>query len=340
MANTLISVIIPVYNCQEYLEECIDSLLCQSYPNIEIILVNDGSTDRSPEICNHYSNLHPNIRTCHQRNRGAAAARKAGMEYAAGEYFLFVDADDWVEKDYVLDLISPALAYGTDITIGYLKYLTPGGCRILPQHLSCGCYDRTLLENTVFPMMLSAGSYYTAGISPNMCGKLFKREIAEGNLAALDTGLILGEDGFFTYACLLDCDSVCVIPKAGYIYRQNAASVTQNFNPRLLAEGLHLKQLYGHLAEEKQWNLGHQLDEYLAYICSGVVVNMMKAPNIHYRDKKKSLSDYVDNIFPHGILRRIDLKTISLKDKCKLFLIQHRLFFCLSAFIKLNATFK
>ena len=337
MQTKLISIIIPVYNCEEYLNECIDSLLCQSYPNIEILLVNDGSKDGSPEICDTYGNLHPNIHVYHQNNQGAAAARKTGLKQASGEYFLFVDADDWVEPDFVKNLVLPALNSGADIVSGCLTYSTPEGKSVWKQHLPCGFYDRNQLEQTIFPTILSVAPYYTAGISPNMCGKLFKREIALNNIATLDTGLLLGEDGYFTYACLLDCNGLYVISEAEYIYRQNTASATQKFNPKLLDEGFRLKALYGKLSAEKQWDLAHQLDEYMAYICSGVVVKMLKAPGFTYREKKQRLSKYVNETFPFGILRRMDANNVSLKNKCKLFLVQHRLFFILWAFTKLNS---
>lgn len=337
MQAKLVSVIIPVYNCEEYLNECIDSLLCQSYPNIEIILVNDGSKDGSAEICNAYGNLRPNIHVYHQNNQGAAAARKTGLTQASGDYFLFVDADDWVEPDFVQNLVLPALESGADIVSGCLTYSTPEGKSVWKQHLPCGFYGRNQLEQTIFPTMLSAAPYYTAGVSPNMCGKLFKREIALNNISTLDTGLLLGEDGYFTYACLLDCRSICIVSEAEYIYRQNASSATQKFNPKLLEEGTRLKALYGKLSAEKQWESAHQLDEYMAYISSGVVVKMLKAPGIPYREKKQQLSDYVNAVFPHGILRRLDSKNLSLKNKSKLFLVQHRLFFLLWVIIKLNS---
>ena len=96
----LISVIIPVYNVKPYIRQCLDSVIRQSYKNLEIILVDDGSTDGSGEICNQYAEKDSRIRVIHQSNRGLSEARNAGLELATGKYIMFVDSDDWVEPDF------------------------------------------------------------------------------------------------------------------------------------------------------------------------------------------------------------------------------------------------
>ena len=95
--NSLISIIVPVYNVEKYLNECIDSIIAQTYSNIEIILVNDGSTDASGKICDEYAEKDGRIKVIHQVNAGLSAARNAGMAVATGEYLYFVDSDDYVD---------------------------------------------------------------------------------------------------------------------------------------------------------------------------------------------------------------------------------------------------
>ena len=113
--NPLISIIVPVYNTAEYVEECIQSILSQSYKNIELILVNDGSTDGSGEICKRYGNL-PNVQYIEKENAGVVDARKRGVESANGEWIMFVDSDDYLLKDGIRELLS--VADGVDIVIG------------------------------------------------------------------------------------------------------------------------------------------------------------------------------------------------------------------------------
>ncbi len=113
--NPLISIIVPVYNTAEYVEECIQSILSQSYKNIELILVNDGSTDGSGEICKRYGNL-PNVQYIEKENAGVVDARKRGVESANGEWIMFVDSDDYLLKDSIRELLS--VADGVDIVVG------------------------------------------------------------------------------------------------------------------------------------------------------------------------------------------------------------------------------
>mgnify|MGYP002511105663 CR=1 FL=1 len=111
----LISVIVPVYQVSKYIRECVDSLLCQTYRRLEIILVDDGSTDGSGEICDSYAKEDDRIRVIHQENRGLSAARNTGLDYASGEYVAFVDSDDYVEPAYIEELYRLIVEYRADI---------------------------------------------------------------------------------------------------------------------------------------------------------------------------------------------------------------------------------
>lgn len=110
-AKPLISVIVPVYNVEPYLRQCIDSIVGQTYPYLEIILINDGSTDASGAICDEYARLEPRIKVIHQANQGLSAARNRGVDLAKGEYLSFVDSDDWLELDMYEELVAVLQTY-------------------------------------------------------------------------------------------------------------------------------------------------------------------------------------------------------------------------------------
>lgn len=120
----LISVIIPVYKVEEYLNRCVDSVINQTYKNIEIILVDDGSPDNCPKICDDYAKKDKRIRVIHKKNGGLSDARNAGIDIAKGEYFSFVDSDDYVEKNYISFLFNLAKKYNSELTMGkqYVRY--------------------------------------------------------------------------------------------------------------------------------------------------------------------------------------------------------------------------
>lgn len=115
--DPLISIIIPVYNSERYLEKCVNSVLNQTYKNLEIILVDDGSTDLSPRMCDAFSVQDSRIKVIHQENQRQAAARNTGIEVASGEYIMFVDSDDYIADDMCEYLMDGALSYHADIAI-------------------------------------------------------------------------------------------------------------------------------------------------------------------------------------------------------------------------------
>ncbi|WP_416145204.1 glycosyltransferase family 2 protein [Planococcus koreensis] len=119
-----ISVIVPVYNVQEYLPKCLDSVIGQTYENLEILLVNDGSTDESAEICDRYARMDGRIHVIHQENQGLAAARNAGLEAAAGMYIGFVDSDDWIDLDMYEFLYRLMHEYRADLAMCRLTEIT------------------------------------------------------------------------------------------------------------------------------------------------------------------------------------------------------------------------
>ena len=116
MENTLVSIVIPVYNVEKYLRKCIESVLNQTYKNIQIILVNDGSTDNSPALCDEYKQMYDKVEVIHKSNGGLPDARNAGLKRAKGEYVGFIDSDDWIEPNMVEHLLHNIIEYDADIS--------------------------------------------------------------------------------------------------------------------------------------------------------------------------------------------------------------------------------
>ena len=170
-----ITVVVPVYNVQAYLPKCIDSLLAQTFGEIEIILVDDGSTDASGAVCDSYAGRDSRIRVVHQRNAGVSGARNAGIRLARGRYLGFVDSDDWVDRDFCRTLYRGATDYGADISI--CSYYEVG-----EQGMRCGAsgdggdtvvYDRREALRLLYEDSLIRSYFWD---------KLFKRELFDGVL--------------------------------------------------------------------------------------------------------------------------------------------------------------
>ena len=331
LKERVVSIIVPIYNCEAFLSDCVNSMLNQTYPDVEIVLVDDGSKDRSGEICDCFAKNNKNIVVIHQTNSGVAKARQVGVLHSTGKYVLFVDSDDQIEENYIETLVNVESKSNSDIIISGYKCQSKEKEFEYKQFFPEGKYSKTDLENVIYPQMLSATPFYTFGISPAMWGKLFKASVVKKNLKALDSGIFFGEDGCFVYSVLLDCDSIYITENTGYVYQYNEASVTRKFNPKLLDDNIKLKAFYENLSKEKNWDISTQLDEYMAYICNYTVTFALKAPNTV---PNREVKEYIKKIYPINIHKNAKFRRSSLRNKIKFLLIKIRFINILKKLLK------
>lgn len=218
----LISVVIPVYNVEQYIHQCIDSVIEQTYKNIEIIIVDDGSEDRSGKICDEYAKKDERIKVIHQNNRGLSGARTAGQEIAQGKYITFIDSDDWIDIDMLEILYKAINKYNGDIScIGFFAFYEDGIFEKITK------VREVKILNNVEALECYLFDEY---ITPCVWGKLWKRKLwkeircPEGKLF---------EDQYTTYKLLDMADKIILIPRAKYYYRKRANSIGHmEFNKR------------------------------------------------------------------------------------------------------------
>ena len=187
----LISVIVPVYNAEAFLCKCIDSIRVQTYQNLEIVLVNDGSVDRSAEICNYYAQQDIRVKVLHQRNKGVSEARNYGIAMANGDYIGFVDADDWIEKEMYQSLYELIEQYEADVSIHSFFVEDSVGNDL----------SRTCSENSDVFIMNSKEAIkemnYARRFAGHLCNKLFRRELFQGLF--LNKDITIYEDMLFLW---------------------------------------------------------------------------------------------------------------------------------------------
>ncbi len=223
--DNLISIIVPIYNVKEYLGKCLDSIANQTYVNLEIILIDDGSFDGSSEICDKYAGQDSRFVVVHRDNGGLVSARKCGIQRATGKYAMYVDGDDWIESDIVEKLHFIMTSENVDVAMcGYYEEHDSFGkaCR---HGIAPGKYDKSGLENNVYPKMISGGNFFTWGIFPTLWGKMYKRqELLEAQLK-VDDRITMGEDSVCSYSVLLGADSIFISDEVLYHYRQSDSSM-------------------------------------------------------------------------------------------------------------------
>ncbi len=225
--NAIISVIVPVYNTEPFLRKCVDSILGQTFPRLEIILVDDGSTDESGTICDQYADRDERVRVIHQANSGLVEAWITGLESSVGEFIGFVDSDDWIDKNMYALMYEAMEANRADMVqcdyrLGH-SGSTRGVCGIDRQYIFAG----PEIERSLLPRFLTYWEARGMIFANSRCNKLIKRRLIEDNLVYCDKGIEFGEDLNLMLPVVLDSERIVCIPHICYNYKYNPDSITR-----------------------------------------------------------------------------------------------------------------
>ena len=280
----LISIIVPIYMIDRYIGICIESILHQTYTNLEIILVDDGSKDRSSEICDLYASKDARIRVIHKENGGLVSARKAGLAASQGTLISYVDGDDWIGPGFIEKMYRAYAENDADIVCaGQTRVIFDRSVELL-NALPAGNYvkdkndeRKTFQIEQLWDQMMSYGSFYRPGITTYVWNKLFKREIVFDAQMRVDERISIGEDAAVTYPALLRCNRVAVTDNTEYHYRQREDSMLKQ-SVSFAEESWKLRCLYEYLMDSEVWEgfasaggltgeLRKQITDYVLSIC-------------------------------------------------------------------------
>lgn len=223
----LVSIIIPIFNVEEYIKECMDSLQLQTYSNIEIILVDDGSTDNSPLICDEYEEKYNNIRVLHQVNKGVSQARNNGIKLSRGKYIVFVDPDDSVSPYYIESLLKALKINSSDLAIS--SYTNNKECltKNLDKKSEYKVYSSRYILDNILANNVFDGFLWN---------KIFKKEIIIKNNLEFLQNITIWEDMYFVLKYLICVDKVVCFNEKIYFYRirPQSASYKISFQKQLV----------------------------------------------------------------------------------------------------------
>jgi len=225
MNNPLVSIIIPIYNSETFLDKCVQSALNQSYKNIEVILVNDGSIDLSGEMCDNYAFIDSRVKVIHKNNGGLVSSRKTGLIASIGEYILYIDGDDWIELNLIEYYVKQIIEHNADVVVSSHIVNLEGREDILINSLPFGVYNKEQLKSIIYPKMMYTGKFSQFGIFSYSWGKLYKKELLLKNQLKVDENITIGEDALCLYPTLLDANMLVILEQPGYHYRQRADSL-------------------------------------------------------------------------------------------------------------------
>lgn len=261
----LISIIVPVYNIEDYLEQCIESIVNQDYENIEVILVDD-STDSSGKICDIYAEKDSRVRVIHGKRRTLTFARKTGLALAKGEYIGFVDGDDWIAKDMYKHLEAYMNQYDVDIvSSGYYKCWNEKKILICDA-VKSGIYRYKENYNEIIDILIGSPSGGNKSMIHNLWCKLYKAPIIKEAFRTMNDDVAISEDWLgFTKAVLLS-KSVYVVNEAFYYYRVNDSSMVHTRDPHFFKK---FNLMYNSFKDEIQ-----KYDEYIDTLSCQLVYRM------------------------------------------------------------------
>lgn len=233
------SIIVPIYNVEKYIKQCVESVLSQTYSDFELILVDDGSPDNCGNICDKYAKQDSRIKVIHKLNGGLVSARQAGTELATGDYIACLDGDDYLSPIYCEKIASIVSQYSPDIVMFGAVYTTKGDEKYVYPQEKEGFYNKKNIEK-FFSYLIedNKGKYF----SPSIWNKVYKRTLYSKLQLCVDKKINIGEDHCLTKPCLYKANSLYVLKECLYYYRQNQFSMTKNksvydlYVPKLIAK--------------------------------------------------------------------------------------------------------
>lgn len=329
----LVSVVVPIYNSGKYLRRCLDSLIIQTYGSIEIILVNDGSTDSSPAICDEYAAKDSRIKVIHKSNAGVSEARNTGLDAATGIYIHFTDSDDWLESNAYEILVNVAEYKLCDV----VRYNAYNSSNAVVNRVSYnGYYSGETLENDINLAYIGSekfGGEFLLGV-PWLY--FIKRDLIEKNKIRFNKNLRRCEDRLFTLSTLLLTGSMVFIDDALYHYETSAGSLSNRYDPLRWEQELmyldELKKFYTSVkspqfAAKANLRIGNE------YILRAIV----SVNNEFFSDNKNSFSkryidtkNIIENRYVQEASRIVQTEKLGTKGRITLWMVRHRQAFLLS----------
>ena len=312
----MLSIIVPVYKVENYLDQCVDSILSQTYADLEVILVDDGSPDRSGTMCDEWAGRDDRVRVIHKENGGVCSARNAGLDAARGEYIAFVDSDDWLEPGMYDAMMEKVREYGCDVVLCDCAKEHPGRTELYTHNIRPGFYDRSALETEYFPHLLMMENVeYPATISNWLL--LLRRELAEG--VRYLTGVRYSEDLLFGARILYRANSFFYMKgQAYYHYRMNPSSATHRFVPDKWRDYLKLhdgiQAAFGSCAD---FDFSHQIDLCLLFFLYNALGDLYGGP-ISRREKKDMILNILNTPRVRKMFGRLDISGLPISKKQKL----------------------
>lgn len=271
----VISVIVPVYNVEKYLERCVDSICKQTYKNLEIILVDDGSPDSCPKMCDEYARKDNRICVIHKENGGLGFARNSGLEIASGKYITFVDSDDWIHNEHIENLYKSISEDDSDLAIGlYTKVASDGKEEAYVSPLKPGVYKDQEVVNMILLPWIGSELEYPKDIKIEYCcwKNLYRRDLIDKyNVRFESEKYAAGEDLYFNIDYIYHATKVVSVEEKGYYYFVNNNSISRKYDSKRFERTLNCYKVLQERVEK------YGLQEVAKYRCERTFLTKLRS---------------------------------------------------------------
>ena len=226
----LISVIIPVYNVEKYLRKCLDSVIAQTYKQLEVIMVDDGSTDSCGKICDEYAQNHENFIVIHKENAGLGMARNTGLEHISGKYVMFLDSDDYISSDLIETLYNALKTNKVDISKSGFNRVDDNGNMLSERRYNFEVFEGKKAATVFLPRLIGSSPEKKDSFEMSVWASLYNTEYIKKNHILFPSERdLISEDMIFNIEYTQYANGACVISKMGYNYRYNPGSLTKSY---------------------------------------------------------------------------------------------------------------
>ena len=327
-----VSIVIPVYNMEQYLDRCMESVLSQTLTDLEIILVDDGSRDASPAMCDEYAARDQRIQVLHKKNGGLTSAWKAGSELATGEYIGYVDSDDYIESDMYRRMYERAKEEDADIACCGLRHIyEEAGRKEWTEQMEFpeDVFDASAIKEQMYPVLMNDGSFMGRRLQPNRVTKIVRRSLVQKNLADCADEVTIGEDFQFSLAMFLDAGKVVILRDFfPYYYWMNQASMTMQYDAAYMEKIRIMRKNLQRISELKgNYDFASQIrNDFLCLVILHVKGGIYKKKNAPYREHRQDMKNICIAADVSEALRCHTMTKLSLPEKIFVFFMKHHMY--------------
>lgn len=314
----LFSVIVPIYNIEKYIKRCIDSVLMQTFTDFELILVDDGSPDNCPKICDEYAEADSRIKVIHKKNGGLVSARQAGIKLAEGDYIFNLDGDDAIYPDALESAYKIICDTKADIVSFSYNCCKNGNiCEVVNDLVDEGLYNKAQIEEHIFPKLLSDKNM--EHVFYFLWGKAIKRELVLPHQLNVNPAISLGEDLSCAVPCYLEAESVYMSRKSVYLYTIRNDSISTDFKTGQIKQIEDVIFGLRNLNTNRPKDFDAQISRYSCFMCFAILA--AAAEGNHFNAVRK-IKELIKNSVHNEEIKKARFENITLKSRIAIFLMK------------------